>query len=586
MNDWERNFGPGRESAQATTTDVSDRTWLAWLIKVRIIIITFLLGIELAVTALTTTAVNKVAFVVVVVMCYTIAVFHAVVLSVWRGDLRLQPRIQVITDLGMATALVYVTGGIDSSFNFLFPLIIIIGSILLSRSWAFLIASLAFIFHGAMLELSYFDIIKSYTLRPPDLRSLQATIFINFFAYLAIAYLASRLSSRLRQVDVQLKDKSGELEDLQALHENIVQSIGTGLLTANVEGRVRLVNPAAEQLLQKSAAELIGQQVDKLFLDRLPDPGSNAAHGEVRVVCENGTRRQKTLGVTASRLSAPHSGPAGYIYTLDDLTEIRRLEREVRLRERLSAVGRMAAGIAHEIRNPLSSIAGSVKVLSEVAALDEEQKILVNIVNRESERLNNIISDFLTYTREKQYEFARIDLVALLEETLTLLDNRNHLGHGSATAPITIVRNIIPDRAYTVADVDRLKQVFWNICENAVRAMPDGGTFTVTLTANGEDHWTISFADTGRGMKGSQIEKIFEPFQSEFSGGTGLGLAIVYQILQAHDGKISVKSAPGEGAEFLIRLKRSAAADEEDSSEARISAAAAASSGSGKVHHG
>jgi len=585
MNDWDQHNGPERTSAQAVITDVNDRTWLAWLIKVRIIIITFLLGIELAITALTNTNVNKVAFVVVIVMCYTIAVFHAMVLSVWRGDLQWQPRLQVLTDIGMATAVVYVTGGIDSSFNFLFPLIIIIGSILLSRSWAYMVAALAFIFHGAMLELSYFDVIKSYSVVRPDLRSLQATIFINFFAYLAIAYLASRLSSRLRQVDVELKDKSGELEDLQALHQNIVESIGTGLITAGVDGRVRLVNPAAEDLLQKKSGELVGQQVEKLFLDRLPDPGRGAVHGEVRVVCENGNRRQKTLGITASQLNAPHSGPVGYIYTFDDLTEIRRLEREVRLRDRLAAVGRMAAGIAHEIRNPLSSIAGSVKVLSEVAALDDEQKILVNIVNRESERLNNIISDFLTYTREKQYEFARIDLVPLLEESLTLLDNRNHLGIGEGPAPIEIVRNILPEHAYTVADLDRLKQVFWNICENAVRAMPDGGTFTVTLSAPSEDYWAISFADTGHGMKGSQIEKIFEPFQSEFSGGTGLGLAIVYQIVQAHDAKISVKSAPGAGAEFTLRLKRSAAA--ETPVDTPVAAVVAASSlNSGKVSHG
>jgi two-component system sensor histidine kinase PilS (NtrC family) len=487
-----------------------------------------------------------------------------VLLWAWQ-DVRLQPRIQVLTDLGMTTALVYVTGGIDSSFNFLFPLIIIVGSILLTRSGAFLTAALAFIFHGAMLELSYFDVIKSYTLVRPDLRSLQVTILINFFAYLAIAYLASRLSSKLRQVDVELKDKSGELENLQALHEDIVQSISTGLITADIDGRIRVVNPAAEKLLGRPAADLIDKQVASLFLDRLPDPGASSSHGEVRGIVENGKHRQKTFGMTAATLTVPHSGSAGYIYMFDDLTEMRRLEREVRLRDRLAAVGRMAAGIAHEIRNPLSSIAGSVRVLSEVAALDEEQKVLVDIVNRESERLNHIISDFLTYTREKQYEFARIDILPLLEDTLTLLDNRNEA--------VKIVRDFKVDQAIVVADRDRMKQVFWNICDNAMRAMPDSGTLTVAVRNTEPENWMISFTDTGKGMVGSHIEKIFEPFQSEFEGGTGLGLAIVYQIIQAHDGTISVKSAPSQGAEFVIRLKRSAQPVEDKAPDAVLAAA-------------
>lgn len=575
MTEQQITHEPGRISrARAPFSDFNDRSWLAWLIKVRIVIITFLLVIELAITNLTATGVNRVMFISVVFLCYTLAMFYAVLLWVW-DDLLVQPKIQVLTDIGMATALVYVTGGIDSSFNFLYPLIIIVGSILLQRSGAFLVASLAFIFHGAMLELSYFGVIKSYTLVQPDLRSLQVTILVNFIAYLAIAYLASRLSTRLRQVDVELKDKSGELENLQVMHENIVRSIGTGLITVGTDGRIRVVNPAAETLLGRPASELIDKQVASLFLDRLPEPGSSMNHGEVRGIVQNGKHRQKTFGMTAAVLSVPHSGPVGYIYMFEDLTEIRRLEREVRLRDRLSAVGRMAAGIAHEIRNPLSSIAGSVRVLSEVAALDDEQKVLVEIVNRESERLNHIISDFLTYTREKQYEFARVDVVPLLEDTLKLLDNRN--------PAVQIVRDFRVESAVTVADGNRLKQVFWNISDNAMRAMEDGGTLTVSVRDDEEADWVIGFGDTGKGMAGSHIEKIFEPFQSEFEGGTGLGLAIVYQIIQAHDGKISVRSAPGKGADFVIRLKRSAQAVE-PSGENELAAAASISMGKG--HNG
>jgi two-component system sensor histidine kinase PilS (NtrC family) len=427
---------------------------------------------------------------------------------------------------------------------------------------------------------------------PPSrstLISLQATLVFEFVGYMAIAYLASRLTTRLRQVDVELKDKSGALEDLQAQHEHIIQSISSGLITTDVAGHITLVNPAAEGLLERFASEVLGQQIASLFLDRVPSPTNSSAHSEVRASCPRGRRRQKTFRITATVLTVPGRGPVGYVYNFDDLTEIRRLEREVRLSDRLAAVGRMAAAIAHEIRNPLSSIAGSVRVLSDVAVLNEEEKMLVNIVNRESERLNDIISNFLSYTREKQYEFVYVNLIPVLDETLKLLENRlPSLDRSSdaSHAPIQIVRKFEISEAYTIADSDRLKQVFWNISENAVRAMPEGGTLTVTVRAN-DSHFVVTFNDTGRGMPKNQIEKIFEPFQSEFDGGTGLGLAIVYQIIQAHDAKISVRSGPGEGADFILQFKRAAdenaESDKQDSSELLVAAAA---TGSGKAIHG
>jgi two-component system sensor histidine kinase PilS (NtrC family) len=257
--------------------------------------------------------------------------------------------------------------------------------------------------------------------------------------------------------------------------------------------------------------------------------------------------------VMATALAVPGRKTMGYVYTFDDLTGIRRLERDLRIQDRLAAVGRLAAAIAHEIRNPLTSIAGSVSMLSGIADLSDEHRQLLQIVMRESERLNGIITDFLAYSRGKQYQFSNVDLLPLLEDTLTLLEHRLV----AQNTGIRIERAYGVPHAFTVADGDKIKQVFWNFCENAVRAMQSGGVLKVSLEQVGDD-WQINFADTGPGMSRQLVEKIFEPFQSQFEGGTGLGLAIVYQIVQAHEGKVWARSKLGEGSVFVLRLRRTA----------------------------
>jgi two-component system, NtrC family, sensor histidine kinase PilS len=524
-----------------------ERNWLAWLVKVRILILTFLLGIQLAVAELTPTRLPLRLFLGTMVLWYTVSLFYVVLLSVWREH-RLQASLQVLTDLIMVSLVVHETGGWDSSLNFLYPLVIIVAGILLPRVWAQLVAALAFILYGTVLELNYYGLVHSYCTTHPELKVLQAIIFVNLFAFLAVAYLAGLLVAKLRQARVELKDTSGALEDLQILHENIIQSISSGLITTGLDGRITLVNNAALKLLERASDQLLGKPVSGIFLDQLPN-GESQTHAEVRFDTVGSFRR--TVRVRVAALSGPERGALGYVYALDDLTEIRRLEREVRMQDRLAAVGRLAAAIAHEIRNPLTSIAGSVSMLSGIPEMSEEHRNLLAIVTRESQRLNGIITDFLAYSRGKQYHFEKTDLVRLVEDTLTLMRHRMT----AENIAITIESGFAVPQAWVLADGDKLKQVFWNFAENAVRAMRNGGTLKVGIDRLGDD-WQVSFADTGTGMTPQQTEKIFEPFQSNFEGGTGLGLAVVYQIVQAHEGKVWARSKQGQGTTFVLRLRR------------------------------
>jgi two-component system, NtrC family, sensor histidine kinase PilS len=558
---------PGSEDLTGMQAIFDERTWLAWLTKVRIIILTFLLGVELAVARFTATPLPVRFFVNAMLLWYAVAIFHVLISSFWE-DRRALALLQVLTDLAMVTLIVYATGGVDSSLNFLYPLVIIVGCILLPRAWSYLIAALAFILYGTVLELTYFSIVPSYSNTHPSWEALQAIVFINLFAYLAVAYLASLLSAKLRQVNVKLKSTSGELENLQALHQLIIQSISGGLITTGLDGYITLVNGAAQCLLESKEQQLWGKPISQLFLDPLPQVSEESTHGEVRFACESGYR--KTFRVMVSSLTPPEKGTIGYVYTLDDLTEIRRLERDLRMQDRLAAVGRLAAAIAHEIRNPLTSIAGSVSMLTEISELAPQHRQLLEIVTRESDRLNSIITDFLAYSRGKQYHFARTDIIPLVEDTLTLLEHRLL----SEKRAIRIERRFSVDEAWALADGDKLKQVFWNFCENAIRAMRDKGSLIVSIEPSGED-WQINFADTGPGIRPQVVEKIFEPFQSEFEGGTGLGLAIVYQIVQAHEGKVWARSKLGEGSVFVLRLRRMSAESAPPTKKAARRAAAA-----------
>ena len=484
-----------------------------------------------------------------------LTIVYAVIFRLSRNTL-LQAKFQLAVDIALVTWLVWHSDVVHSPYIALYIVIIAISSLFLSdRDAVVTSVACASAFTACAFSLTVLGWGSLHNTSDASLPQTIQTVGMFDVALLVVGLLSARLAERQSRSDVQLLAATQSLANLRALHERIVQSIRSGLVTTDLEGRIFSFNQAAEEMTGYQEATVRGQDASIFFgeiKERIKDSlralsaGEGSPRFETDCLTPEGLRIR--LGFSISPLFSESNETTGMVITFQDLTQVRALEETSRRQDRLAAIGRMAASIAHEIRNPLAAMRGSIQMLHSEMEGDSQQTELMEIILRESDRLNGIITDFLSYARPRSIVQSPVNVGDLLHQTFALLR------HSPEILPTqNIVEELPEGPLVTEADEGQLKQVFWNLSRNALQAMPQGGTLTAHLERNSHNRLRISFSDTGRGMTPDQVEHLFEPFSST-TGGTGLGLSIVYQIIRDHGGTINVRSRQGQGTTITVEL--------------------------------
>jgi two-component system, NtrC family, sensor histidine kinase PilS len=544
------------------------RSRLSTLITVRVIASTLLLGSAILIQLNRPGAFPVDPFFFLIGLTYALSVVYIATLRLvdrypWLAD------VQLGADAMLVSAFIHVTGGITSYFSSLYVLPIIAASTIRFRRGALQVAILSALLYLALVSVQYTDVMTylpaswqiEVPVELPTLRFAEYTVAINLFGFFAVAVLSGSLAEGLRSAGARLEHASHEIEDLRAFNEYVIDSLLSGLMTTDRDCRVLTFNRAAAAITGLAPEAAIGGdagavlQLPPHFSARL---AALSERGSLRIdlAYQSPDRRALEIGLTVTTLAFP-DGRSGYLFTFQDVTDMKRLEHHARLQQRLAAVGEMAAGIAHEIRNPLASMSGSIQVLRQDLPLSQEQAQLMDIVLRESERLNDTIRSFLAYAKPQRFAVSRLDVGKVVQDTALLLRNSADVRDGHV-----VEVEVPPTPMWYEADENQIRQILWNLATNGLRAMATGGTLKLSVTGEGSPgsgELVLAVQDEGCGIRAEDLDGIFQPFRSSFERGTGLGLAIVHRIVTDYGGVIQVSSTVGTGTSVRVRLPLRAA---------------------------
>lgn len=485
---------------------------------------------------------------------------------------------QIMGDLCVVGGIIYATGGVESPLSFLFLFVIIGASVILPQAASYLTASGASIIYGLMIDLEYFNVIQPvYFFQKSNVSYQGAYLFyivgLNTASFFAVAYLSSILNRRLRLIKDELRTKNIDFQKLQQFHHNVVQNMVNGLMTTDLQGRITSVNLACENITGYPTDDSIGQpcyqllplsELIGLFKDRNKEI-TMPYHLEGECARKDG--EIILISMKISHLISPEADVKknldqqveGYVCVFEDRTEIHHMEDKMKQSEQMAAVGKFSAGLAHEIRNPLASLSGSIQVLKETLHTDEDQQRLMNIVLKETERVNDIVTEFLSFSQPRKSKTTVIDLTQLLQDIVILMKNSNEY---DPSIDIQLVAP--PEHIIIQSEESQIKQMIWNLCINGMQAMDKSGRLTMTLKkVEGHQHKDfetnrrgvlIIVEDQGRGIPLDEQKKIFDPFFTTREEGIGLGLPTVLQIVEHFGGHIGVESEPGRGTCFDVFL--------------------------------